>query len=474
MEGDFWLRILITSGFNKLAIGGKVSNCYTICLYNENPYIADLCENQTVDFYANLDCAIQMYTQMSDLICCMVGIPIYYFRVLPDKSTSDLTFKEYVLHNVVDMKHLKMVLQDGQMPSSKPQMTEFDFDWETDWEVEISKTAFAKAFGDTAFPKQRDIIYVPLMKRMWEVNAAYDEKQEAFMWQPTTWKLGLVKWNDKTNVDQGIFEDMIDNLAQNRMEHFMPREQEEQRREAAPDQTLAPLFKPDNLYSLELSDAIRAAVTRSEIQSVVKNQLNHRAAIVTRNFYNFADTQSTILYSKELCCDSGTMLMCVDAGGWPSDIAKTIFSAGQIHLDLRGKVLEFNGLKWEMPDTGVYIIKVSWDRSTFTTNFTVWPHVCTAPEGTPPYMIRPEMWIWDFQNPVFQETGPYNNDFVQGKVQMWLSPAPLRMTNIRIYDAVLPENEVMKEALKYTTTNTHCVINDVARPFEDEPGFNVR
>ena len=93
----------------------------------------------------------------------------------------DYTFKEYLLHNVVDMKHLKLVCQDGTMPSSKPQMTEFDFDWETDWEVEISKTAFAKAFGDKAFPKQRDIIWIPLMGRMWEVNSAYKEKNEAYM-----------------------------------------------------------------------------------------------------------------------------------------------------------------------------------------------------------------------------------------------------------------------------------------------------
>lgn len=474
IDGDFYLRILITTGFSKLAIGGKVSECYTICLYNENPYLTDLCENQTVDFYAGLDCAIQMYTQMSDLICCYVGIPIYYFRVLPDKDTANLTFKEYVLHNVVDMKHLKMVLQDGQMPSSKPQMTEFDFDWETDWEVEISKTAFAKAFGDTAFPKQRDIIYVPLMKRMWEVNSAYDEKAEAFMWQPTTWKLGLVKWNDKTNVNQGDFEGIIDNWTTNRMEDFLVKEAEEQRRDTATEQTVSPIFKPENLYSLEISDAVRAAVSKSEIKSVTPLQLNHRAAVVTRNFYNFKSPDSTILYNQQLCSDCGTLMFVMDTRTGYMEDNRVIFSAGNVALKMHSNIIDFNGLQWEISEPGVYILKVSWDRLTFTTSLVAYQYKCLAPAGTPPYLIKPEMYMFDFNNPVCTLTGAYNNDYAQEAVNVYLRPYPMAITNIRLYDCMLSENDAAKECIKYTTKNEHCVFNDVARPFEDEMGFEVR
>ena len=61
---------------------------------------------------------------------------------------------------------MKMIIPDGTMPSSNPRFTEFDFDWEIDWETEISKTHFSSAFGDNAFPKQRDLVYIPMMKRM--------------------------------------------------------------------------------------------------------------------------------------------------------------------------------------------------------------------------------------------------------------------------------------------------------------------
>lgn len=478
IETDYYLRILIISGFKTLALDGKAVDCYTICLYNENPYLKDLCLNQTIDFYANLDCAIQMYTQLSDLVCCMVGIPCYYFRVLPDQNTADLTFKEYVLHNVVDMKYLKLVCQDGAMPSSKPQMTEFDFDWDTDWEVEMSKTAFAKAFGDTTFPKQRDIIWIPLMKRMWEVNAAYDEKAEGFMWRPVTWKLGLVKWNDKTNIDQGEFESIIDNWAVNRMENFLPKEEEEQVRESGVIQMEAPLYQPENLYNLTISDAVREFVTNTELHSVKSHQLNHRAAIVTRDVYNFINEDSVIVYQHRYCSDSGTLAFIISPRD--TNTSKTIFKAGNVKVDMHGievegdkkAVISFNGMSQELIPGYTYMVHCKWNRASFTTEMNIYPYICTAPAGTKPYYIKPDMYIFDFENATCLQTNAYNNDFIsQQPVPVVLSPAPHIVTNIKMYDSVLELNDIVKESIKYSTKDTRCVINDVARPFEDTLGF---
>lgn len=506
IEGDYYLRILIFAGFSSLALDNKIVDCYTICIYNENPYLADLCANQTVDFYANLDCALLMHQQLSDLVCCMVGIPCYYFRVLPDQDTADLTFKEYLLHNVVDMKVLKLVCQDGEMPSSKPQMTEFDFDWETDWEVEMSKSAFAKAFGDTAFPKQRDIIYIPLMKRMWEVNSAYDEKKDAFMWRPVTWKLGLVKWNDKTNVNQGEFESIIDNWSTNRMENFLSVEAEEQEIQSGVNQVEAPLYTPDNLYITFLEDAIRTGVTVTEKDHVVPCQVNHNAAVVTRNMYMFEDKDSIVRYIRLVCGDQGTLMFLVDITnqnyvynclGTESSMTKTIFKAGNIEVDLRiektyGRrgyqydyYIIFNGMECKLCDaqndpskstyTGIYEIQCRWNRANFTTELNVIPWIQTVPVGTPPYRIRPEMHILDFTHPVCTLTSPYNNDFIQEQeVEVYISPCPIGMSNIKLFNNALSDNDIAKESIKYTTTDPRCLINDVARPLVEQTGFSVR
>lgn len=506
IESDYYLRILIVTGFSTLALDNKVVDCYTICIYNENPYLADLCLNQSIDFYANLDCALLMYQQLSDLVCCMVGIPCYYFRVLPEQNTADMTFKEYLLHNVVDMKFLKLVCQDGTMPSSKPQMTEFDFDWDTDWEVEMSKSAFAKAFGDTAFPKQRDIIYIPLMKRMWEVNSAYDEKNEAFMWRPVTWKLGLVKWNDKTNVNQGDFESIIDSWTTNRMENFLPLEHEEQEIQSGVNQIEAPQYVADNLYITALEDAIRTGVTLSEMNNVDAMQINHNAAVITRNMYRFQDKDSVVHYVKCTCGDQGTLMFLVDTTK-PTDLyncfqgenefTKVIFKAGNVEVKLRitrhetrrndvyKYYISFNGMECELCDalndpskstyTGVYQVQCRWNRATFTTELNVIPWIQTVPVGTPPYRIRPEMHILDFNNPVCTLTSNYNNDFIQETpVTPYISPAPIGMANIKLFNSPLSDNDMAKESIKYTTSDPRCIINDVARPLVEQTGFSVR
>ena len=161
LETDFYLRILISSGLSQLHVNECVTTDYSISIDSTNTFITDFCkENNLFQPYNNLDCALQLQQQLADSITCMFGIPIYYFRCEPQRETADYTFKEYVLHNVSAVKQIKLVIKDGTMPSSNPKLTEFDFDWETDWETEISKTQFATAFGDDAYPKYGDFIYL--------------------------------------------------------------------------------------------------------------------------------------------------------------------------------------------------------------------------------------------------------------------------------------------------------------------------
>ena len=266
IETDFYLRVLVTTSVGTVSLNDMETKCYSMCLYQENPFLEDLCTENLFNPYQGLDCALLLQRQLSDSVICMLGIPVYYFRVKPQEETADYTFKEYVMHNVESVKQLKLMIQDGTMPSSKPQFTDLDFDWEVDWEVELSKTHFARAFGDTAFPKQRDFIYVPMMQRMWEVNSAYDEKNEGLMWRSTTWKLGLIKWNEKTNVEQGSFDDFIDNLVVNTYDNvFAELEENEQSRTTATTQVERPLNTANNLDNVFMQDAIRKQRTKNHI-----------------------------------------------------------------------------------------------------------------------------------------------------------------------------------------------------------------
>ena len=474
IESDFYLRIMLFAGFSKISLDNEIIDCYSICLWEENPYLEDLCaQANAIDLYGNLDCALQMYRQMSDYICCMIGIPCYYFRVLPDQNTSDLTFKEYILHNVVDVKYIKLVIEDGQMPSSRPAMTDFDFDWDADWEVEVGKTMFAQAFGDTAFPKQRDFIYIPMMKRMWEVNSAYDEKSDGFMWRPMTWKLGLIKFNEKTNVDQGDFSEIIDGWLVNKYEDFHENELIEQERESGTIQTESPKFAATNLYNIFMSDNIRQAVTESEKTHIIQRQYNQKANVVARNVYNFDNESSIITYQKGWCGDSGMISFIIETEKC-SD--KTILSLGP-GLDIITEssdedkyIIKFLGNSIELELKKAYMIIIRWNRSTYTLEMAA----CEYKNRYNVPIPRPEMFIFDFRNPI-QITGVYNNDLSIDKMSpMILCPAPYLITNIKLYNEYMDWEESVKESVKYTTNNPACIINDLARPIEGDWGFAVR
>ena len=474
IESDFYLRVLLFGGLGEVIINNISTTCYTICLYNENMFLQDLCSDAVFDPYANLDCALQLQQQLSDSVICMLGIPCYYFRVTPNKDTADYTFKEYVLHNVESVKFIKLMIQDGTMPSSKPQMTDFDFDWDSDWEVEISKNYFAKAFGDTAFPKHNDFIYIPMMKRMWNVNSAYDEKNEGLLWHSTTWKLALVKYNDNTNIDQGDFEDIIDSLLVNTFDNtFEVPENEEQERETGVTQVESPKYAANNTSRIFMTDYLRKYVDDAELKNVLTEQVNHGSAVVARNYYHFVNDSSAVIYQNKWCGDSGTVAMLMSFQNHTS--TKHLVQAGDVTIDINdGGALSFNGMQTEL-DYQKYLVIASWDKQTFTSNINVYKQIGPDPNQTPAYMIRPEMYKFDFANPVYSKTSAYNNDFdITRPVDVVLSPHPCDVFYFKLFDTLMDHQSIIKEACKYTTTNEHCVINDLARPFEEAYGFSTK
>ena len=493
LESDYFLRILISGGLKSVYYNNILTNCYNICFDNSNVFLKDFCEGTNLfQPYTNLDCALELQQQMADSVVCMFGIPIYYLRVTPNPESVDYTFKEWTLHNVVDIKQLKLMIPDGQMPSSNPKLTDFDFDWEVDWETELSKSQFAKAFGDTAFPKQRDLVYVPLMKRLWEVNSAYDEKNEGLLWRPTTWKLALVKYNEKTNVDKGDFSDLIDGWLVNKYdETFGEKEREEQARESGADQLSAPRFAATNLYDIYMEDAIRKEYTKNDITIQDKLYCHHNN-ITARNIYRFRNENGCVTYQKPICGPSGWLSFIVETPGSIPDLEeKNILEFGELKVTVRFVDDKFY-LKWgpltaTLEPFSTYMVVLKWDGNNKTVDFAVYPY---EHQDMPVYLLKPDMYWWDFEHPTAQMVGDFNKSFdvsfstmsadghynedwsIEGECQ--IHPWPLSMTNIKYYRGWMSDEDILKECIKYTTNHEQCVINDLARPITDGHGYAVK
>lgn len=479
IESDFYLRILLPNDFGTIMIGDRLSNCYTISLDTSNNFLTNFCESPNLfQPYNNLDCALMLQSQISDAVICMFGIPVYYFQVNPDIQTRDYTFKEYFLHKVNSVKQIKLMIPDGQMPSSNPRLTEFDFDWQTDWETELSKTQFATAFGDKTYPKAGDFLYIPMMKRMWEVNAAYDEKNEGLMWQSTTWKLALVKYEDDSAVDVGVYEEILDNWTTLYGETLGKAEKVEQERLTGTTQIDSPLRSHTNTHSIFMEDYIRKDFTISDI-NIVDKSYNNKSVVVSRNKYVFLNDNGLITYQQPICGDCGTIMFILDIYKRNiGSITKNILSFGNIFInasyddELGTYSISFGELTQELTE-GSYMIFAKWNRRNFSTELCVYPY--SLPENIPSYKIRPESYFFDYLNPVCEKIGVYNNDYIiRSPQECSISSYPFDISNIKYYNIYMEKSDSIKESVKYTTQHESCVINDLARPLTGGHGYEVK
>ena len=480
IESDFYLRILITDSLGRVLVDNQPTNCYSICIDGDGKFLQDLCSDVVFQPYSNLDCALQLQQQLSDSVVCMFGIPAYYFKVDPKNETKDYTFKEYTLYGVTDVKQIKLVIQDNTMPSSNPVLNEFDFDWQTDWEVEISKTQFAKAFGDYCIPMHRDFIYIPMMKRLWSVNAAYEEKNGNLMWRATTWKLALVKYNEKTNISEDSIEGVLDNLGICMYEDVWGRlEENEQERESGVSQVDVPRFTATNLYNVFMEDAIRKQYTKEDI-NILDKTFCHRANVVARNIYKFKNENACVTYQKPICGDEGVLSFIIETPGkLEGEMSKDILNFGEISIYMSynqttGDIsLIFNDLQCVLEPFQAYMVILRWDRRTYVTEMNIYKY--THPSNIPLFKLRPEMYYFDFENPVCTLTHQYNDDLcMYEKLPCQIHAYPFQVSNIKYYNRYLSLEESLKEMIKYVTNHESCVINDIVRPLDDGHGYSVR
>ena len=479
LNSDFYLKIRIFGGIGDVIINGCVTKDYTITYDNSELFLKNLCNSENLfQPYNGLECALDLQQQLSDSVICMFGIPIYYIKVSPNTESIDYTFKEYSLHGVESIKQLKLMIPDGTMPSSNPRFTEFDFDWEIDWETEISKTQFATAFGDNTIPTQRDLVYIPMMKRMWEVNSAYDEKNENLMWKSTTWKLALVKYNEKTNVDHGVFADIIDEWVDKTYDDvFSEYERNEQEREVGAAPLSSPRFAATNLFDIFMEDNVRKQYTKNDI-TILDKVYCHRSNVVARNIYKFRNDNGCVTYQKPICSESGTISFILETPGTLNGkVSKDILNFGNIEANVtydKGVFgFGFNGMKCELEAFNTYMIIIGWNRDNFTSELNIYK--LSHRTDIPVYKLKPEMYYFDFENPTCSLVSEYNNDYIHSEpLPCQIHPYPVLMSNVKYYNRYLQNEDAIKECIKYTTTHESCVINDVARPITSGHGYSVK
>lgn len=141
----------------------------------------------------------KMMMDLSYIISNMFGFCVKYYKTMEDQKSRDVILREYSLYNVIDMKDVKIVIPDNQLPSRDIQFNPLMLDFPAQFEVHIVRSAFEQAFGVGARPQERDYLYFEqYMNRMYEVDAV--TQPDDIIFDTAYWRVSLVQYQQRTAV----------------------------------------------------------------------------------------------------------------------------------------------------------------------------------------------------------------------------------------------------------------------------------
>ena len=472
MKTDFYARIKVNGSVGGVSINGISYSDYSVVLDSgfQFTYCSTEVSSNLYSPYTNMDCAIGLQQQLVENVACMFGIPIYYFKLSPDTGSADLTFKEYALMNVEAVKQIKMIVMDNQMPSSKPTFNEWGLDWESDWETEISKGMFATAFGPTAQPMEGDLIYVPMMKRMWMVNGAYEEKKDAFMWNATTFKLALVKYQQKDSVDLGDTEDFVNKLVKNKYEDLFG---DQENLDSNEKNLESPTYRPDNLYSVATSDAFRKYITTDSID--FKNGIiYYKGTMIADDKYIMSSMKkSKIVYQNKFCGDSATVSFIIKP--YPCVYSEVFmmlsgitFNIDQTKVSTSITLVNNKKCKVVLQNNKTYFVIFRWAKHMNIVEAFAAEYVHA---DMPEYKLQNHHYWFDIDN-AMTSSARYDIEMIQdteGSIE--LNTFSGEITNIKVFDIYVGNTS---EILQMLPNNQHLLLNDTARKLISNNGGLVR
>lgn len=473
LDQDFYIRFKVKGIIGKVEVDGVQTIDYSTSLVGCFEFGAQETSNNTFNPYANMENAISLNQQLAESVSQVVGIPVYYIKLSPNQGSKDITFKEYALMNVEDIKQVKIVIQDNEMPSSKPEFSEFGLDWQTDWEVEVTKGSFATAFGNNAQPMEGDLIYIPMMKRMWMVNGAYEEKKDGFMWIATTFKLALVKYQEKDSVDLGDAQAFVDSVVKTKYEDLFG-EDDNATQDSGESSTTAPIYSGNKLYNVFVSDATRKYITCDTLD-IRSNNLYFRGTMISDSKYDFLvqEPKSRIVYQKKYCGDNLSLSFCICPEISTYEFENNLISIGHIKVKIKQNLtnceiwLNVNDkIKLNLSAHTWFFVVIKWNKSLNSVDAHAYKY--TYNEKIPIYMLSNQNYYFDIDNPISECQAKFNEEMIiHEKSEIEINNFFGSITNFKVFDLY---NDNISELLQMYPTHQHLMINDTARKIIDNGG----
>jgi hypothetical protein len=141
--------------------------------------------------------AVNLYQDLSKLVNNVFGLDVNYYSVQPQGRGKDVVLKEYTLFDVVDEKCVKVMVPNNTFPDAALNFDSWGLNFQQPFEIHIDRKYFESIFGKGSQPRKRDIIFFPLMNRIFQIDSMYVFKD--INNYPVYFKIQLVKYEVKKN-----------------------------------------------------------------------------------------------------------------------------------------------------------------------------------------------------------------------------------------------------------------------------------
>jgi len=460
---------LISTEFEVEQVDGTIESCPQFCTDCVDPYLANGCANIVAECTDamwnpyNLTKPSKIYSQISDISTEMWGHTVKYFRVEPDKRSSDVILMEYSLYNVKEQGEFKIMVPDNAMPEQTFQYDIFGMGFE-DFEIHITKTQFESAFGPNLSPISRDYLYFPLMNRMYEVSSV--AFADEFNMDMTYWRVLLKKYEERTSTlfnsgdpsNDAVLESELDDLTTGIEEVFGEEIQKEYQQTSKPEQYQT-VFTP-------VGDGIRDRIHNQLLIS--DKQIRNKWTIISKNHYDLSTIKDlgieALVYKRasKLSTNENLATTLWFRPNFTSNTGQQTLITGRVGNE---------GLEISTNQTEIKI-KVNSDVQSYNfdsplENGTWYGLVFNLNNKygsmtTDLYRLDP-MNNWQTANStqetitnVFSQTHDYSLPYNWNTTKQWsLMPGKLEMTNIRLFSKTIESEQHINILQQYVVRDNH-------------------
>lgn len=286
------------------------------------------------------------------------------------------------------------------------------------------------------------------------------------MWCSTTFKVALVKYQEKDSVDLGDSQVFVDNFVKNKYEDLFGDDENIESNEMLLE---SPTYGAEGLYPVYESDAIRKYISPNiEFKG---GTYYYKGTMIADNLYTFTNSslKNKIVYQHKYCGDAGVISFIVTPA--PGIYEGKLFECGNILLKVNQNMSKFDitlvntGKTLSLTFGDTYFVFIRWSRELNTVEMSAAKYVHA---NLPIYRLQNHHYWFDIDN-LITVVSKYNIEMqVEKQSDIVLHSMLGTITNIKVFNYY---NDNISEILQMYPTNQHLIVNDTARKLIDMTGI---